>query len=118
MFIEEVKEKQPDVILWFVTLNTLMIQYRINPFLTGNRERALQLMDTYDIPFAPRRLLSQGANEFYEKTIIGQRSFLARWIKLQALSLVWLATGTDLHVAIMNHETPPADVRRSPSYRD
>ena len=118
IFIEEVKEKQPDVILWFVTLNTLMNQYRINPFLTGNRVRALQLMDTYDIPFAPRSLLSQGANGFYEKTIVGQRSFLARWIKLQALSLVWLATGTDLHVAIMNHETPPADVRKSPNYRD
>jgi hypothetical protein len=118
IFIEEVKDRHPDAILWFVTLNTLMNQYRINPFLMGNRERALQLMDVYDIPFAPRKILAAGAGSFYEKTIIGQRSFLARWTKLQAFSLVWLATGTDLHAVPSNLETPPADVRKSPSYRD
>ena len=118
IFIEKVKDRQPDVILWFVTLNTLMNQYRINPFLTGNREQALQLMDAYDIPFAPRKTLSEGAGSFYEKTLVGQRSFLARWIKLQTLSLVWLATGTDLHAALSNLETPPTDVRKSPGYRD
>jgi hypothetical protein len=118
IFIEEVKDRQPDAILWFVTLNTLMNQYRINPFLMGNRERALQLMDVYDIPFAPRKTLAEGTGSFYEETIVGQRSFLARWIKLQALSAVWSATGTDVHNAISNLESPPADVRKSPSYRD
>jgi hypothetical protein len=67
------------LIIWFVTLNTLMNQYRINPFLTGNRERALQLMDAYNIPFAPRKTLAEGAGGFYQKTLVGQRSGLSRF---------------------------------------
>jgi len=96
----------------------LMNQYRINPFLTGNRERALQMMDTYDIPFAPRNLLAENNGSFYQKTLVGQRSFLARWIKLQALGLVWSATDTDVHIPIKHSEVLPPDVIKDPNYRD
>jgi len=119
VFIEEVAAQQPDVIVWFVTLNTVMNQYRLNPFLTGNRERALQMMETYDIPFGPRKELSEQTPVFYQDTIIGQRSFLARWLKLQALGLLWYTAGDDFH--LLEHGNPEvisADVTKSPSYRD
>jgi hypothetical protein len=118
VFIDEVNERQPDVIIWFVTLNTVMNQYRINPFLTGNRERVLQMMETYDIPFGSRKDLSEQIPVFYQDTIVGQRSFLARWLKLQALGLLWYAAGDDFHLEHENPEIISADVKKSPSYRD
>ena len=118
IFIDEVKAKQPDVIIWFVTLNTLMNQDRLNPFLTGNRERVLQMLDQYNIPFAPRETLAENGAGFYQKTLMGQRSFLARWLKLQALGLVWSATGDDVHFPIKYSETPGSlDVIKDPNYR-
>jgi len=118
VFIDEVKERQPDVIIWFVTLNTVMNQYRINPFLTGNRERALQMMETYDIPFGSRKAFAEQPTVFYQDTIVGQRSFLARWVKLQALGLLWYAAGDDFHLEHGSAEIISADVKKNPNYRD
>lgn len=118
VFIDEVKERQPDVIIWFVTLNTVMNQYRLNPFLTGNRERALQMMETYDLPFGPRKMLSEQKTGFYQDTLVGQRSFLARWLKLQALGLLWYTAGDDFHLEHGNTEIISPDVKKSPDYRD
>lgn len=118
VFIDEVRERQPDVIIWFVTLNTVMNQYRLNPFLTGNRERALQIMETYDIPFGPRKALSEQTTPIYQDTIYGQRSFLARWLKLQTLGLLWYVAGDDFHLEHGSMESISADVKKDPNYRD
>lgn len=118
VFIDEVKERQPDVIIWFVTLNTVMNQYRLNPFLTGNRERALQMMEAYDIPFGPRKMLSEQKTVFYQDTLVGQRSFLARWLKLQMLGALWYTAGDDFHLEHGNTEIISPDVKKSPDYRD
>lgn len=118
VFINEVKEKQPDLIIWFVTLNTVMNQYRLNPFLIGNRERILQIIDTYDIPFGPRKILSEKADGLYQQTLIGQRSFLGRWIKLQALGLLGFAAGDDFHIAPGQMGIMAPDVKKDPNYRE
>jgi len=119
MFIEKVREAQPDLIVWFVSLNTITSnQDRVHPFLMDNSERALEIMDRYDIPFAPRNKLAENESGFYQKTIIGQRSLIGRWIKLQALGLVWLATGKDLFTPPASFQTPSADVQNDPSYRE
>ena len=118
IFIDETNERQPDVIVWFVTLNTLMNQFRLHPFVIENRERALQIMITYDIPFAPRRALEEEADSFYDRTLMGQRTFLARWLKLQSLGLIRSATGTDLIVPPQHLESLAHDVKKNPNYRD
>lgn len=118
VFIEEAVDRQPDVIIWFVTLNTVMNQYRLNPFLTGNRERALQMMETYDIPFGSRKALSEQTTAFYQDSIYGQRSFLARWLKLQALGLLWYVVGDDFHLEQGRIEIVSPDVKKDPNYRD
>lgn len=118
IFIEEVAEQQPDVIIWFVTLNTVMNQYRLNPFLTGNRERALQTMEIYDIPFGSRKELSEQTPAFYQDTIVGQRSFLARWLKLQILGVLWYVAGDDFHLEQGSMDIISADVKKDPNYRD
>jgi hypothetical protein len=118
LFIDEAKDRKPDAIIWFVTLNTVMNQYRLNPFLTGNRERALQMMETYDIPFGPRKELLEQQAGFYQDTLVGQRSFLARWLKLQALGLLWYTAGDDFHLEQGNLEIVSSDVKKDPNYRN
>jgi hypothetical protein len=117
LFIEEAEEKQPDAIVWYVTLNTLMNQYRINPFISENRERVLQILDRYDIKFAPKKTLSEQTTSFYDETILGQREFLARWLKLQALGLIWSITDKDTLPASELEPISP-DVKKNPNYRE
>ena len=64
----------PDLIIWFVTLNTLISQ-RVNPFLTANHERVGNVLDQYDISFKQERKLVRQEPDFFEKTLIGQRGF-------------------------------------------
>ena len=118
VFIDEVVKRQPDLIIWLMTLNTLMNQSRLNPFITENRERILRLVNAYDIPFAPRKTLSEQKESFYQKTLVGKRSFLARWIKLQALGITWSATHEDIHVSALQAEMISPDVKKDPRYRN
>lgn len=117
IFMDEVMSRQPDVIIWFVTLNTLMNQYRLHPFLAGNHERVLKIVEKYDISFGPRKVLSEQETGFYEKTLVGQRSLLARLLKLQALSLIWSATGVDFHVEPGLTSALASDVDTDIAYR-
>jgi len=86
---------QPDLVVWFVTLNTLVSQ-RVNPFLVANRQQTIKILDSYPIPFNRGEELVKTESGFFEKTILGQRSNLARQIKLQILGVVWAATGVDI----------------------
>lgn len=117
VFLQEAKERAPDAIVWFITLNTIMNQYRVNPFFMENRARLVDLMETYDIPYGARKVMSETQDRFYDSTLLGQREFLARWMKLQALGLVWSATGRD---TLEPSPAPPvpADVKKDPTYRD
>lgn len=117
IFFDETKDRQPDLIVWFVTLNTLMKQYRSNSFLTENRTRLLRILDQYDIPFAPSKSLSEMQVGFYQQTIVGQRSFLARWIKLQALGPIWAATGEDRYSIADHKSVVSPNVTRDTVYR-
>jgi len=85
----------PDLIVWFIALNTL-IPRRLSPFLAANRERALRVLDTHNIPFRHEEALLENEPTFYKETLIGERSDLARLIKLQALGTIWTATEADM----------------------
>lgn len=114
IILEKAVEYKPDIIIWFVTLNTL--NPRINPFLEANRERALKILNTYDIRLAYDEKLNQDKPSFYERTLIGQRSNLVRQIKLQLLGAVWAATGNDSGT-LAGNEPPDFDVGNGPLYR-
>lgn len=117
IFFDELKERQPDAIIWFVTLNTMMNQYRLHPFLRENRERALEILERYDIQHSARRLLAQQEDGFFQHTLWGQREFLARWLKLQALGFVWSATSNDTIAPPHIPKELPHDVTKDPTYR-
>jgi len=113
VILDKTMEYEPDVIIWFVTLNTLNPR-QINPFLEANRQRAINLLKTHDIPFTYAEL-NQTRPGFYERTLIGQRSTLARQIKLQLLGAVWAATGTDNGTPLL--EPLDFDVGNNSRYR-
>jgi hypothetical protein len=116
MFLKKATEYDPDVIVWLITLNTLS-SMRINPVLTENRDLALDLLDEYRLPFSEIDVLRSSEKDFYARTILGQRSFLARLIKLQALGWLWSATGRDVE-RIPEPVTIPEDIESNdPEYR-
>lgn len=95
IILDKAMEFDPDLVLWFVTLNTLTPR-RLSPFIRANADRAERVLNTHDIPFDLDDVATTGGfNAFYEKTLIGQRSDLARMLRLQAVGLLWAMTGTD-----------------------
>lgn len=116
VILDKVVEYDPDLIIWFVTLNSLISQ-RVNPFLTANHERMNRILDTYDISFKQGRILVKKEPDFFEKTLIGQRSNLARQIKLQMLGIIWTATGADTNT-LAKGDLPDFNVGDNPRYRE
>ncbi len=98
VILDKVVEYDPDLIIWFVTLNTLISQ-RVNPFLTANHERVAKVLNAHDISFKQGRNFIKAEPDFFERTLIGQRSELARQIKLQMLGTIWTATGADKNIS-------------------
>jgi hypothetical protein len=114
VILDKALEYQPDLIVWFVTLNTLMSQ-RINPFLVANRERAAQILNNHTIGFQQAENF-KGKSSFYERTLIGQRSELARQIRLEMLGVVWAATKEDTN-RVTPGALPDFGVSKDPRYR-
>jgi hypothetical protein len=114
VILDKAVEYQPDLILWFVTLNTLISQ-RINPFLLANRERAEKILKNYDIGFQQSETF-EGESTFYDRTLLGQRSELARQLRLEMLGIIWTATSEDTN-RLNPGPAPDFGVSDDPSYR-
>ncbi|HLO17180.1 MAG TPA: SGNH/GDSL hydrolase family protein [Anaerolineales bacterium] len=115
VILDKAMEYQPDLIIWFVTLNTLISQ-RTNPFLDANREQVEKLVEAYQIPFKGGKKFTEDRPSFYEKTLIGQRSNLARQIKLQLLGMIWTASRSDTNTLAPDALTD-YNVSDDPTYR-
>jgi hypothetical protein len=118
IIMDKAIEYKPDMIIWFVTLNTL-IPRRLSPFLMANRERAVHLLNEHNLPFEQQEALTEKEPTFYQKTLIGQRSHLARWVKLQLLGIVWAATEADINVSAQSKTDngPSPNVENDLRYR-
>jgi len=115
VIMDKALEYEPDFIVWFMTLNTL-ISERLNPFLDANSEEAVNILNTYDISFKQEGKLDQDKPELYKKSLIGQRSNLARQVKLQFLGIIWTATGADKKAG-KKTKLPDFSVSDDPRYR-
>ncbi len=96
IILDKAMEYEPDMVVWFVTLNTV-VPLQVSPFIAANSDRATRVLDRYDIGFKNKHKLVSTRAAFYQKTLMGRRSELARDIKLQALGLIWSASGTDVN---------------------
>jgi len=115
LFLKKLTEYEPDAIVWLITLNTLS-SMQVNPVLVENRDQALKLLDEYHLAFSGIDTLRSSKSSLLEKTIVGERSFLARLIKLQALGWLWSATGRDIE-RLAEPVSMPADVSDNLEYR-
>jgi len=116
IILDKTVEYDPDLIIWFVTLNTL-IPRRLSPFLAANRERAIRVLDTHNIPFRHEEALLENEPTFYQKTLLGEKSDLARMIKLQTLGTIWAATQADMSAPSGSTNTISSDVEDDVRYR-
>lgn len=115
VILDKALEYEPDLVVWFVTLNSLISQ-RANPFLVANRGRTVKVLNTYDISFRPGERLAEAEPDFLEKTLLGQRSNLARQIKLQMLGVIWTATRADTNT-LADHDPADFEVDDDARYR-
>lgn len=106
IILDKAMEYQPDLILWFVTLNT-MIPRRLSPFIAANGERATNVLAGPEISISQEEELAMQKPSFYERTLFGRRSDLSRWVKLQALGLLWTATGLDKRTPAKSPDLSP-----------
>jgi hypothetical protein len=95
MFLDAVREYEPDLILWPVTLESFPRDKQLfAPVVQQNPGRVRPIIETYDL------LLDPGDEQFndptfLERTIVGQRRNLADLIRLQSYGFSWAATGVD-----------------------
>ncbi|MGD8605011.1 MAG: SGNH/GDSL hydrolase family protein [Anaerolineales bacterium] len=99
LFLDRAFSYQPDMIVWFVTLESMPWTTQLDaPLLQYNPALSRQLIDRYDLPLDPsdERFVEEG---FWRETIVGQRREIADWLRLQLYGVMWAGTGID-------HEIP------------
>lgn len=98
LFLEMGLKYRPDLILWFVTLESLPFKNQLtSPILQHNPGPVRALidldslgLDSQDEAFVELSLL--------EQTLVGRRRELADLIRLQFYGLMWAATGIDHYI--------------------
>jgi hypothetical protein len=112
IILDKSMEYDPDLIVWFMTLNTLTSR-SVSPFIKANPERAARVLDAYDLPYDLTDVKpSNELESFYEKTLVGKSSDLARLVRLQALGLIWTLTGADTTPPSQQRPDRPSDVTK------
>ncbi len=95
---------QPDLVVWMLTMNSLVVH---TPSLRGgnNWQAVSDLLHEYQLD-RYQQFIGPPPN-FFDQTLIGERTTLARLAMLQAYGLLWNATGID---APPQRQIAPPDV--------
>jgi hypothetical protein len=94
-FLELGLKYQPDMIFWFITLESMPRTKQLNsPVLQYNADMIRELIQQYDLNLDPQDS-SFIEPTLYDRTLVGQRRELADWVRLQLLGVMWAATGMD-----------------------
>lgn len=95
MFLDAVRQYDPDLILWPVTLESFPRDKQLfAPIVQHNPDRVRPLIEEYDLQLdsADPRFADPS---FLDQTLVGRRRDLADLIRLQLLGFSWAATGID-----------------------
>jgi hypothetical protein len=107
---------QPDLILWFVTLESLPVQKQLeSPLVQYNPETSQSLMDRFhlEIDASDERFILRS---FWDQTLIGQRRDVADLIRLQLLGAMWAGTHID-HDVPSSYEPAPIELTTETSFQ-
>jgi hypothetical protein len=113
LILDKAMDYQPDMVFWLITLSTLEPKPAETNFIAPHAERYLRLAETYDLKLSHFSPPIQEPS-FWEKTLVGQRKRLKNIALMQALGVLWAATGIDDHETLQ----PPPGVPTSDVTQD
>ena len=95
LIVNKVLEYQPDLIVWLVTLDSLLVEKQFtSPLVEGNLQEMKNIYNEYGIPWTIE-FQTDPLRKLWETSIIGQRRVLADLFRLQLYGVLWAATGID-----------------------
>lgn len=98
LFLDQGLRYEPDLILWFVTLESLPINKQLtSPVLQHNPMAVRDLIERNKLSIDPEDEAFIEPS-FWDQTLVGQRRELADLLRLQLFGLMWAATQIDHHV--------------------
>ncbi len=94
LILEEGLRHDPDAVVWIFTLQSLLdFEQLRHPITTNNPDRALDLIETYDLELAREQFAND--ENLLQQSIVGDRRELADLLRHQLYGLAWLMTGVD-----------------------
>ncbi len=96
--IDETMQYQPDLIVWFVTLEAFPEDKQLfTPFVVENHDNVLRIANNYNLDLM-LDTTDQAEVSFWDKTVFGSRREAADLIRLQLYGVQWAATGIDQYI--------------------
>lgn len=94
MILEEGLKYDPDAVVWLFTMQSLLdFEQQRHPITSNNPDRALALIDTYDLNL-DRDVFTNQEN-LLQRSIVGDRRELADLLRHQLYGMAWLITRID-----------------------
>lgn len=95
LLMDRARQYQPDLIIWFVTLEAFPVEKQIfTPLVQENPVEVQDLIQRYGLSMEQTGL-DVKESSWVDNTIYGQRRSLADLIRLQLYGIMWAATGVD-----------------------
>ncbi len=117
LFLDQGLMYEPDLILWFVTLESLPINKQLtSPILQHNPMAVRDLIERNKLSIDPEDEAFIEPS-FWDQTLVGQRRELADLLRLQLFGLMWAATRIDQHVPD-ELDRPPHDQPADRTFQD
>lgn len=113
MVLEKAMRYQPDLIIWLTTLEAFPLEKQLaSPLALNNPQRIQPLVEEYNLPLK----VSPLEEDFWSRTLWGQRRVLADWLRLQVYGVMWAATGVDQFYG--DYELATWDLKAEENYYD
>ena len=117
VLLDYAQRYDPDLILWFVTLESLPVKKQLDsPLVQYNPEPARSLIGQFQLGVYPNDPLFN-QQTFWDKTLPGQRRELADLIRLQLLGVMWAGTHID-HVVPSSYEPLQVELSDDVAFQD
>lgn len=111
VILDECLKFQPDTIIWFITLNSVIKDaHQDAPIILNNPEKTNAVIEKYDL-----RVPLLAEKTYMEKTFLQQRRDIHDRIQLQLMAVMWAATNIDQYIP-QDYKSAARDLEADDSY--
>jgi hypothetical protein len=117
LIMDYAQRYEPDLILWFITLESLPIDKQVaSPLVQYHPQATRDLIDHFQLGIDPddARFVQW---TFWDRTLLGQRRELADLLRLQLLGVMWAATYID-HDVPSSYEPRQVELTSDAAFQD